>query len=188
MNKSTIRNNMKIRRAELSAEQVAAASREICRNFLNARLLDGREHVLVYADFANEVQTSQVVAACLFQNKSVYLPAVDGNDTLKIAALDFAHTKRNRYGILEPDLSVLPEVPLSGLDLVILPGLAFSKKGDRIGFGKGYYDRLLKQAPVTLLKVALAYDFQLCDDFSGEEHDIKAEVIVTQSSVIRCGV
>ena len=93
--------------------------------------------------------------------------------------------KENKYGILEPDDSK-EEFCKNNLDLIILPGVAFDLVGKRIGYGGGYYDRYLENIDKKIIKVALIYDFQLLENVPAEEHDIKADYIITETMSIKC--
>ena len=72
---------------------------------------------------------------------------------------------------------------------MLLPGLAFDPEGNRIGYGAGYYDRYLAKYPKDyFLKIALAYDFQILKQIKGNEHDVKADMIITPNQIIKCSL
>ena len=71
------------------------------------------------------------------------------------------------------------------LDLVIVPGIAFDKKGHRIGYGYGYYDRFLKTIKKKAVKIGLAFDFQLIESIPEEEHDVPMNIVVTDKEILR---
>ena len=72
----------------------------------------------------------------------------------------------------------------SDFDLIVLPGIAFDKVGNRIGYGGGYYDKYLSVLECRINKVALAYGFQVIDDIEVEKHDIKVDYVITDNEII----
>jgi 5-formyltetrahydrofolate cyclo-ligase len=89
------------------------------------------------------------------------------------------------FGILEPDLEKIDPVIADKIDIVIVPGAAFSENGCRIGYGGGFYDRFLQNRSIT--SYALAFDFQLVDEVPFDpEFDMKVDYIVTERRVIEC--
>jgi len=71
--------------------------------------------------------------------------------------------------------------------LVIVPGIAFDKKGYRIGYGHGYYDRFLKILKKDVKKIGLAFEIQVVDEIPEEEHDVPVDIVVTEKRVLKCG-
>ena len=91
--------------------------------------------------------------------------------------------ERGGFGVMEP-LSSAPEVPASAVDFVLVPALAVDLQGNRLGYGKGLYDRLLPTLP-TALRCALAYDFQLVSELPSSPTDAPVDVVVTDARVLR---
>ena len=85
---------------------------------------------------------------------------------------------------MEPDPDSPGPLP-SQVDLVIVPGVAFDMRGGRLGFGGGYYDRLLRALPDDCARVALAYEVQLADEVPTDAHDERVGIIVTPAGVVR---
>ncbi len=125
-----------------------------------------------------EVETGEILRHALSIGKGVCVP-VSGEDlSLKLSKTDGEFT-RGLYGIKEP---AHPDfVDFSFPDLILVPGLAFSEKGDRLGFGKGYYDRFLSEAKG--LKVGLCYGFQIVPSLPSEPHDVRLDAVITESGV-----
>ena len=96
------------------------------------------------------------------------------------------------YGILEPEGGTVLcpregiSIGLSGRDVMLLPGLAFTEKGERLGYGGGYYDRYLKRYP-GVFKAAPAYEFSVLSELPVEEHDERADVLLLPDRIIRKG-
>ena len=111
-------------------------------------------------------------------SKNIYLPVVDG-DELRIRKYDKELLKKGSYDILEPQGEDLRD--LSVIDLVIVPGVSFDKKGNRLGRGKGYYDRLLKN--IKAVKIGICYNFQRADKIPADEHDVPLDGIICENEI-----
>ena len=134
----------------------------------------------IYVSFQNEVDTHRIIQHALDSGKHVIVPKVIKKPiSLTHYFLDnIDNLSRNRFGVLEP-IAAQSEPCLNPTpDLIVVPGLAFDHSGNRIGFGKGYYDRFL--AETKGYKIALAYDFQILPHIPSEEFDIQMDEIVTE--------
>ena len=135
-------------------------------------------------DFKNEVTTSILIKNMLSEGKRVLVPFTDSVNTAIIPSEIFKESDLvlNPFGYYEP--KNLLSVPVEEIDLVIVPGVVFDKNLNRIGFGKGYYDRILAKLKASAKKIAVAHDFQLLDLIPTEEHDIKMDILVTEKRII----
>ena len=117
--------------------------------------------------------------------KRIFIPRTNIEEktmeAVEIQSLD--NLVKDKYGILEPseDIEAVEKVEL---DLIILPGVVFDVNGGRIGYGGGYYDKYLQNLDESIPKVALCYDFQVINKVPMEEHDIKADCIITEKRII----
>ncbi|MDP1759454.1 MAG: 5-formyltetrahydrofolate cyclo-ligase [Thermodesulfovibrionales bacterium] len=144
--------------------------------------------ILFYASFRGEVDTSEMIKISLSHGKQAVLPKVDkGNKRLKLYGIkDMNELAKGYMGILEPSVS---EKRLTGLDdigLIIIPGAAFDVSGNRLGYGAGFYDRLLAGMKNKIPVLAPAYEEQIVDAIHSEPHDVKVSKIVTDMRVIEC--
>jgi 5-formyltetrahydrofolate cyclo-ligase len=143
--------------------------------------------VLVYQSDATEVDTREILLACLDQGKRAGLPRVDA-EAKRLQALEVAEVardlERSRYGFKEP-LPDRPAIPLAELDLIVVPGRAFDSAGRRLGRGGGYYDRLLAQPGLRAVTAALAFDCQVVEHVPAAAHDRTVDLIVTESRTLR---
>ena len=115
--------------------------------------------------------------------KNFILPKIKKNNQLDLHYInDLDHTEKGKYNILEPKKH-LKKAKIKDIDLILVPGIAFDLEGNRIGYGKGYYDQLLKQT--TALKIGIAYDFQLLKKITPEKHDIKMDRIITEKQNVK---
>lgn len=92
---------------------------------------------------------------------------------------------RSKFGILEPRKDTVKPVPISEIELIVVPGLGFGKDGMRVGFGGGHYDRLLARTNNSTPTVAVAFDFQIYDSVPHNDHDKRVDMIITDKEVIK---
>lgn len=163
-------------RSTLSSAFVSSTSSLICERCKN--ILEAYSCIGIYVGVGNEVATVQLIEWCLAQHKKVCCPRVHGDtmDFYEIKSLD--DLKSGVYGLLEP-IGKNPIKPKE-LTCMVMPLVGFNESGQRIGQGKGYYDKYLKQC--ECLKVGLAFEWQKID-FEAETHDIDADMIITESHV-----
>jgi 5-formyltetrahydrofolate cyclo-ligase len=151
--------------------------------------------ILLYVSFRSEVNTMNYLEDVLSLGKTLILPRVDARHrSLRLFDVkNVAELSPGYMGILEPWTENAREVNLGSVDLVIIPGTGFDTLGSRIGYGGGYYDRLLSYESKQLAKVdkhimtiALAFEEQIGDNIPTEPHDIRVDMIVTEKRTIRC--
>ncbi|MCK4327413.1 MAG: 5-formyltetrahydrofolate cyclo-ligase [Candidatus Diapherotrites archaeon] len=136
--------------------------------------------VLLYFSIGSEVDTCKIIRDAL-KTKKVFLPFVEGGEMGYAQIQSMEGLEPGKYGIMEP----LDKEPSSaGLDLVVVPGIAFDESGHRVGYGGGYYDRFLPAA--NAFTIGLAYDAQVIEDIPAEGHDCPVKKIVTETRVITC--
>jgi 5-formyltetrahydrofolate cyclo-ligase len=144
--------------------------------------------VLLYASFRSEADTFSIIEDALSSGKRVMLPKVEGERLAVYEIKGIGDAAPGYMGIPEPPAS--QEVGLDDVDMVIMPGAAFDIKGWRLGYGKGYYDRLGATAPrvagPAAFFIALAYEEQMADGIPAEEHDVAVDVIITDKRILRC--
>ena len=182
LDKKAVREQMKALRRKVSKEEKKLASRAVCERLFCSNLLVAAQNVCVYMDAFGEIETEEIISKLRNNNKNVYVPCVNGDDIFISKLTD--SLSPGAFGIREPKNK--ESIDKSVIDAFLLPGLAFDSSGARVGFGKGYYDKLL--SGTNALKIGLAYSFQTVDRIECEEHDIKADYIVTERMVIDCGI
>ncbi len=144
--------------------------------------------VLFYASFRSEVNTTDLIKKALNLGKRVLLPRVDEEETaLKIYEIKSIDDVAPGYmGIPEPGALEENARGLEGVGLVIMPGAAFDPRGYRLGYGRGYYDRLLSEEALRPALAALAYEEQVLESVPAETHDVRVDIIVTDRKIIYC--
>jgi len=132
----------------------------------------------------NEVDTHALICTCLAQGKRVAVPVVmSGTKTLAHALIDgLDQLVVGPWGLAQPDPAVATWLPAEArIDLVVVPGLAFDRRGHRIGWGGGYYDRFLAQ--VQAVRIGLCYDALVLDCIPGEPHDVPVDLVVAETAI-----
>ena len=170
--KQKLRFEMKELRNGLDIVSVEALSDQIVSRFMSLDLND-YQTFFVYNSFASEVQTAELIKYLLVNSKKLYMPRVEGQLMRSVPVNRDSVFIKNKYGIKEP----VGEAEEINNFVAIIPCLAVDKKGNRIGYGKGYYDEFLKNKDA--LKIILCYDFQIVDDFMPDEFDIPVDMIIT---------
>jgi len=133
--------------------------------------------VMFYISMSGEVDTRGMIKEAQKSGKIVTLPVCKKNRIIKACLLGGRHEfERGPYGIMEP--AIKQSVNLSYLDLVIVPGLAFTQKGARLGRGKGYYDRFLTKLLRKTPKIGLAFDFQILTHLPTTKTDVDVDRVL----------
>jgi len=155
-------------------------------------------NVMMYVSFRSEADTKSCLPHIIALGKKLILPLVDAaNRLLELYEVrDVSELVPGYMGIPEPRIKVNRRVDLSAVDLIIIPGAGFDMKGNRIGYGGGYYDRLLSgirnqkstshPQPLPPVLVALAFEEQIIEEIPSEPHDIKMDMLITENRLIRC--
>ncbi len=148
-------------------------------------------NIMVYITLENEneVPTEPIIDDLLNKGKRIFIPlTVHKTKELIVSELKDVEKdlKVGNFGVMEPKKETTRPVDPSILDIVIVPGVVFDKKGYRIGHGAGYYDRFLPGLSKKTTTVSLAFDMQLIDKVPTERHDIAVEYIITEKQFIKC--
>lgn len=186
IDKKTLRKQLSCQRREKSTSFIQKNSKIITKKLMNQPLFNKSKHILFYVSYNGEVYTHQIIKESIRCNKETYVPfSITKTHTIQISKLDyFTDLKPGAYGILEPTEEKQQLMPITILDLIIVPGVAFDTRGNRIGQGGGYYDWLLNQSNAT--SIALAFDFQIIPSIPTEAHDQRVDYIITENQVIDC--
>jgi 5-formyltetrahydrofolate cyclo-ligase len=182
--KADLRQKIRTALEKISPAVRAVESIELCGR-LEAQLRSAHT-ILFYAPLPDELDLWQLLEKFLAAGKTCGLPYFNSATRLYSArrvqnlAADISIGK---MGIREP-VATCPEIPLEKFDLVLVPGVAFDWNGNRLGRGRGYYDRLLEK--VTGLKCGVGYDFQLLGKIPSEPHDARVDFIVTPTRCLKC--
>jgi 5-formyltetrahydrofolate cyclo-ligase len=174
-------------RKALGAADVALCGRVIQATALDLFEYHSADTVALYSAVQNEVGTEQLLAHALAAGKSVFYPKFVQNSRFELIQVhSAADLGPGSFGIAEPCGSVPLGAAHSASLIVFVPGVAFDPLGNRLGHGRGYYDRILGGLPASARFVALAYEFQIGLRLPVEAWDRRVHYIVTERRVIDC--
>lgn len=186
--KAVIRRNMIEQRGLLSIREIIEKSSQIALRLCSLSQYINSGTVMAYMSFRNEVATDIFIGKCIHDGKKVAIPKVQQNPAMALLPYEIKDPKMDVLmgfkGIFEPDASRLRRVDPLELDLVVIPGVAFDCRRHRIGYGAGYYDRFLMTLRPDCLKVGIAYEMQMIDEFSAAEYDIPMDLVITENRII----
>lgn len=163
-------------------------SKSICAKFMALPEYTAAKTVMFYIDVRSEVRTRHALPEALASGKTIIIPWCNEQGELELFHLaNMDELAVGMYKILEPkpELRKLPEKVFgpTDLDLVMVPGVAFDRRGARMGHGKGYYDKLLQHARPETPLIALAFECQLFPEIPVAGHDIFMDKIITETAV-----
>lgn len=167
-------------RKNLSSIQRIAFSNQIFYQIIHWEPYQKAESIFSYLSFSNEVITNPLIEYSLKKNKKIGVPAVRGKNIVPLEFCGWEKLHPGYGGILEP----VDEKPflLTQDTLIIVPGSVFDRKGNRMGYGKGFYDRYLSEHGG--IKIGLAFSFQVLELIESKEHDVPMDFIVTEKEII----
>jgi 5-formyltetrahydrofolate cyclo-ligase len=143
----------------------------------------GARAVLAYGATPEELDPEPLLARLRERGARVALPRVSGMRDLDLHWIDGPHQcEAGSFGILEPTPDCA-RAALDQIDLVLVPGVAFDRDGNRLGYGGGFYDALLAALRPGVRTVGLAFDEQVFETIPAEEHDWRVDTVVTPSAV-----
>ncbi len=178
MKKEDIRLKIKAQKALLDdSERKDAASRAFSLLERTAAFVMA-DNVLMYHSLPDELSTHEFISKWCGR-KNFFLPRVNGVN-LEILPYDRSTLRLGAFRLDEPEGD--NTVGMDNIDVVIVPSVAYDRKGNRVGRGKGYYDRLL--ADTTATRIGMIYDFQLIDEIETEPHDVGVDIVITDSRVL----
>jgi 5-formyltetrahydrofolate cyclo-ligase len=185
--KRRIRRSILAVRRGLSERERLARSHRVWQRVVTLACYQRARMVLAYAAFDGEVLTDDLIRRATASGKQIVLPVVQA-DQQGLALYSIDDLERDMApgyrGILEPMPHSTRMVAPESLNLALIPGIAFDLRGGRLGYGIGFYDRLLSQLPGDVPTVGLAFDFQIMPRLPLQPHDMLLEAIVTDRRAI----
>jgi 5-formyltetrahydrofolate cyclo-ligase len=184
--KNSLRAAALAQRALLSRAESLSRSRSIQAKALQFLPYLAHRSVAVYSPIQNEVETADIRDHALATGKRVFYPRCTAENVLELIEIgSVTELASGRFGILEPTGQRRLSKDQEEL-VVFVPGVAFDLQGNRLGRGKGWYDRLIEKLSRATF-VALAYDFQIVDEVPSEEWDQKVHYLITERRIVDCG-
>ena len=173
MDKKALRAEIKALKKQHAKEQLLEQSEKILAKLEQHPDFVKAERVMLYSALPDEVQT-QAFLEKWHLKKQIILPTVVGDDIIPVAYEKDTDFAVGDFNILEPQ-----NEPYKGsFDLIVVPGVAFDHNGNRLGRGRGYYDRFLSQH-LNVRRVGICFDFQLVDEIPTEPFDIRMDEVIT---------
>ncbi len=186
--KSDLRAAVLTRRDAIPEDQRRARSLAISQKVLTLPEFAAARVVMAYMSMGSEFDTRPLVEAVLQRGAQLVLPRVD--KTTKMLALYAVRDlqrdlKSGIWGIREPDPARCDTVPLAQVDFILMPGAVFDRQRQRLGYGGGFYDKLLSLPERRALTVAVAFDEQVVAQVPTEPHDIPVDILVSDHDLQR---
>lgn len=180
--KSQLRKELKAKRSNI--DKKTEKDEFIRENLICSDIYLGAETVLFYCAIDGEIDIDECIADALMLGKKAALPVcINDRGDMKFYYINsFDDLKTGFFGVREPDVSKCREVTDYSNSVCIVPAISYDKKGYRLGYGKGYYDRFLKSN--VLISVGLCYNELIEDELPIEQYDIPVNYIITQNSII----
>ncbi len=172
-------------RSQLPDKQRAEKNKRISCQLEQLEVFKDAQHILFYYSVNGEVDTTALIDKYI-NSKQLYLPVVDGKSKFQAIPIKSPLDLKTGFEkVPEPTGIEASSVYDNAVELIVIPGVGFDRKGNRLGMGKGYYDRYL-QKQKGKLKVVLAYEEQVLDSIPKENYDEPVDIIVTDQSVYQC--
>jgi 5-formyltetrahydrofolate cyclo-ligase len=187
MTKAELRAEARRRLRALDASARAAAEAEIGRRVWELPEVASARTLLLFADLPEEVPTDAIAAEALRRGLTVVyprtIPATRGMTLHRVDSLGDLRT--GSYGIREPEVERCPEVAEASVDAALVPGLAWDRRGNRLGRGAGYYDRLFGNAAWRGFRCGIFFSLQEAESIPVEPWDLPLDAVVTEREVWR---
>jgi 5-formyltetrahydrofolate cyclo-ligase len=187
-NKKKLRSRIKKLLDEFPASLLEEKSRHIQSRLYSLSEYKKSSFIMFYLSTEREVSTFDTIKTALSENKKVAVPLIlkPWDIMIPCEIKNLKDLKPGSFGILQPTKDKIQNVPISLIDLIIVPGMAFDRKGNRVGKGKGFYDKFLKLIDQTIPKIALAFSCQIVEQIPAKEYDIAVDKIITEDGIINC--
>ena len=179
VDKKRIRQEIRVQKKLITDEDRLNAENAVFQQIESFDCFKNADVILIYWAIKDELPTQATIQRWC-DSKTILLPAIEGEKLLLKRYFKDGKMIQKTLGIMEPDLN---EIYTGKVDLVIVPGVAFDRAKNRLGRGRGYYDRFFKKMKPT--KIGVGFDFQLLSSVPAAKHDIAMDIIVTPSETIK---
>ena len=166
-------------------DTILANSKLITEKLISLEIISKYDTLLLYNSINNEVDTKELMNYAKKCGKTLAFPTVVGDEMLFYRIDDDKDTKEGYMGIKEP-LPSKDRLVDCNEGLIIVPGVAFDKKCNRTGYGKGFYDRYLTKHR-GLIKIGLGFSFQVFDELETDSYDIPLDYVITEDNIYKSG-
>jgi len=175
------------KRNGFSEKELEEKSRLACTNVLSMPEFAKAKRAMLYYGVKSEVRTRQLIEQGLKEGKEIFLPATDfeKRKIFPVRISSLGDLKETANGLMEPVSG--ESLDSSGLGLIVVPGIAFDRQGNRIGSGRGFYDSLLRRTSTRVKLVGLCFSENFLERLPSESHDVKMDFVVTDRGIFRTG-
>ncbi|MDX2479189.1 MAG: 5-formyltetrahydrofolate cyclo-ligase [Desulfuromusa sp.] len=184
MGKKNIRKQFLDCRKQLDLQTYSHLSQQIQQQLVGSEYFIRARALALYSPINNEVATEQIFTVATELNKKIYYPRVAGDELDFFEVNTINELVPGFFGVSEPVSG--EKISVTALDLIVVPGVAFDLMGGRLGYGRGFYDRLLTGKASRTVSVGLCFEIQLCDLLPSEAHDQALDFIATETKFIPC--
>lgn len=179
--KKELRKRLKEQRRSITDK--SATDKKICSYLIRSDVFKNADTILFYAALDDEINIDECIDFALSQGKKAALPVcLDDNGNMKFYYINSLNDiKTGHFGVREPDINICREVTDYNGSICIVPAIAYDKKGYRLGYGKGYYDRFLEN--YSFISVGLCYNDLVIDVLPTGKYDIPVDCIITEDGI-----
>lgn len=182
--KDALRRIIRAKKSAMPAADMRLLSRRITDRLLALPVIRSARTLMLYHSLPDEVSTLDAIETLAADGKTVLLPHVINKSDMEMRVYSGSKNLREgSFGIMEPQGK--PFVCYDEICVIVVPGMAFDKAGNRLGRGKGYYDRLLRRIPQAY-KIGLCFAFQIVGHINTEEHDVPMDCLLSENGCINC--
>lgn len=187
--KEKVRHLVRDRISSMSVELRAEKSSKVISRLKDIEEFSKAGCIMTYVSKRDEVDTTGLIRDIIKLGKRVVVPRVDEtrNELMPCEIANLKELDVGAFGVMEPDLKQIRPVATDDIDLIIVPGRAFDTRCNRLGRGKGYFDRFLKKIGRSKRIIGLAFSEQILENIPRDENDVKVDMVVTDTFVIRRG-
>lgn len=178
VSKKSIRQTVRARISSMSEESKVSRSRDVCTKILNNSHIEQAQCIALYCALEDETDLSSLAQALKKSGKKVVIPRVSGLD-MDFFQMQEGLMQKGSFGIAEPDPSATP-CSESMIDVMIVPGRAFTTSGKRVGRGKGFYDRYISRKAFRAYTIGVCFAEQIFEDLPTEEFDRTLDCVIFQ--------
>jgi len=181
--KDELRKEIGQKRRHIDKLQKTEFDKKIYKNIVNLPEWQKSKNIFLYISTKDEVSTRDLIKNHFGTKKIIVPKSHTKSNTLTLHEIgSIKDTAKGSYSILEPNAHTKIVSP-QNIAISIIPGIAFDKKGHRVGYGKAYYDKIANS--LTGLKIGLAYEVQIVNNIPAQKHDIPVDIIITEKAVYR---
>lgn len=167
------------KRDNLSADFIEISSKKVQKNLKKIEAYREAETIACYYAIGSEIKTHGILQEILSEGKNLALPRIEGDGLIFCNVKKFEDLEKGEFGIMEPKQNC---PTINEFDVILVPAVAMTRAGQRLGYGRGYYDRFLTNKKVT--SIALAYSKSILKNIPTSKGDVQIQWIVTEDEVI----